>query len=361
MTRNTIGLTAIFLVVALSHFASAAAVSPQQLTPQAERITDQKIRKDYKAFDVQQTRIRALNVAGVPVTNYYLAKAQAYLDLAIDEYHENDRSSIVEQAFGESDNLLRALESGAKEISLATYPLEVDKRSMPESAGTRLPENRLRPDLWALAERIKQHEQFACAAAPTAQFEVELLQAIHEDTVGGWRRTSPYIAIAESLSARAQEALDDCAVSAKAVKPIPPAVTTEIAVKQPEPRPEPKAEPAPPVLPEAIAVKLPEPAIVAPPDPRPDVVVPASKKEEVMIILSDHVFFAFGRVDVTDAGQIRIREVASLLNSPSARDRRIFIDGHTDDRGDASVNQILSERRAEAVQRALIAAGIEAR
>jgi outer membrane protein OmpA-like peptidoglycan-associated protein len=323
---------------------TATAAMPQQLTPQSGRISDTKISKDRKTFESMQGRIQALNVAGVPVSNYHLAKAQAYLDVALDEYSENDRSSFVDLALGEAESLLRGLEAGTKGLSLSTYPLDVDKSSKTVSTAPRMPENRLRPDLWALAESMKQNEHFSCAAAPTAQFEVQLLQAIHEDRIGGWRRTSPYIAIAESLSARAQESLEDCEASAK-VAAAPVAIA-----KAPEPVP----------APSPVAVAVPPAPVVAPapvtPAPQPVVVV----SRETLIILSEQVFFAFGRADISDAGKVRMREVASILNAPAARDRKIFVNGYTDNVGNGRANLSLSERRAEAVRRALIDSGIDA-
>jgi OmpA-OmpF porin, OOP family len=339
--RGVRPLVPLFLTLALAG-GSAMAATPQQLTPQSERIADGKISKDRKTFELMQARIQALNAAGVPVSNYHLAKAQAYLDVALDEYLENDRSSFVELALGEANTLLRGLEAGEKNLPLATYPLDVDKNAKSGSGASRTPENRLRPDMWALAERIKQHEEFACAAEPTAQFEVELLQAIHEDRLGGWRRTSPYIAIAERLAARAQEALDVCAASAKAA--VPPTVV----VKAPTPAP------VQPVAPVAVA------EAVRPPEPSRVIAAPVETKTEVLIILSERVFFAFGDAEVTAAGQARMREVAEILNAPAARDRKIFVDGYTDDVGDSQLNQSLSERRAEAVRHALAANGIDA-
>jgi len=341
---------AVFLSAVLTCGTAMAAMAPQ-LTPQAGRISDAKISKDRKTFEAMQDRIRALNAAGVPVSNYHLAKAQAYLDVALDEYLENDRSSFVDLALVEADGLIRGLEAGEKSLPLATYPLDVEKNSKTISAGSRMPENRLRPDLWAAAERIKQHEHFSCAAVPTAQFEVELLQAIHEDRIGGWRRTSPYIAIAESLSAQAEDALESCVLSAKAATPPP------VVVKPPEPAP--VLAPPPPAVVVNQPVVAPAPATVAPPVVQP-VAAPVVAKADALIILSEHVFFAFGRADVTAAGDARMREVAAILNMPAARDRKVFINGYTDDLGDSAANQSLSERRAEAVRRSLIANGIDA-
>jgi hypothetical protein len=252
---------------------SAMAATPQQLTPQAGRISDGKIQKDRKTFEAMQARVRALNFAGVPLSNFHLAKAQAYLDVALDEYLENDRSSFVELALGEADGLLRGLEVGEKSISLTTYPLDAEKMDAEKTSkaarpAPRMPENRLRPDLWAHAESLKQNEHFSCAAAPTAQFEVQILQAIHDDRIGGWRRTSPYVAIAENLAARAQEALDDCVASA-GVAPAPVAIAKE---------------PAPVPAPPALVVATPPAVAVAPPSVTSAPLSPVEKPKPVIIL-----------------------------------------------------------------------------
>ena len=129
-------LVSLFLNLVLAT-GTALAATPQQLTPQTGRISDGKIQKDRKTFEAMQARVRALNLAGVPLSNYHLAKAQAYLDVALDEYLENDRSSFVELALGEADNLLRRLEAGEKGLSLATYPLETEKTSKAASPAPR--------------------------------------------------------------------------------------------------------------------------------------------------------------------------------------------------------------------------------
>ena len=67
--------------------------------------------------------------------------------------------------------------------------------------------------------------------------------------------------------------------------------------------------------------------------------------------------FATDSAKLNSEGRSRLsREVVPLLQqNPSAR---ILIEGHTDDRGSASHNQALSERRAEAVREFLVGEGI---
>ena len=210
--RSVVAVAGLVAVTACAHGTQAGS---SRLTPPEGRITDEAIFRDYRAFGALEDRVRALNVRGVALADYHLAKAQAYLDLAFDEYHENDRSAVTERALAEAARLLTALEGrGARgaigaALPMATYPLEgADAEARPEA---RTPENRLRPDLWTLAERLKSHPQFACAAALTARLEVALLHAIHEDHAGGWRRSRPHIESAEAFAERAQTALDACA------------------------------------------------------------------------------------------------------------------------------------------------------
>ena len=74
-------------------------------------------------------------------------------------------------------------------------------------------------------------------------------------------------------------------------------------------------------------------------------------------ILGEGVFAA-GRADLTAAAAAQLDEAAAFV--AAAPGRRARIEGHTDSRGSANLNQALSQQRAEAVRDALVARGVEA-
>ncbi len=76
----------------------------------------------------------------------------------------------------------------------------------------------------------------------------------------------------------------------------------------------------------------------------------------VVVTLGD-VLFATGQAELTPASAGNLDTVVELLAGEP--DRRVRIEGHTDDRGDAEFNTALSERRAAAVRDALVARGID--
>ena len=61
------------------------------------------------------------------------------------------------------------------------------------------------------------------------------------------------------------------------------------------------------------------------------------------------VNFELGSARLTQDGMLALRSVAKALLHPSLEDMTFQIAGHTDGRGDAAMNQNLSERRAKAV------------
>lgn len=125
---------------------------------------------------------------------------------------------------------------------------------------------------------------------------------------------------------------------------------------------QPKAAPPPPPPP----VSVPKP---------PDRPMPSSEREllseikktgleaeeveqGLLIYLPTLYLFEFDRAEVDAETRSRIRQVASLLDSPVAAGRKLIVEGHTDALGSRLYNQKLSERRAEAVIRELTSAGV---
>lgn len=86
----------------------------------------------------------------------------------------------------------------------------------------------------------------------------------------------------------------------------------------------------------------------------------ASVKQEargVVITLSGAVIFASGKSDLLPAAKARLDQVAEALKQ-SDPNAKFEVDGYTDSRGSAPLNQELSQRRAEAVRNYLVSQGV---
>jgi outer membrane protein OmpA-like peptidoglycan-associated protein len=75
----------------------------------------------------------------------------------------------------------------------------------------------------------------------------------------------------------------------------------------------------------------------------------------VVVTLGD-VLFASGQAQLVEGGQSSLEEVVDLLQTEP--DKMIRVEGHTDARGDAEANLLLSEQRAQAVRDSLINLGV---
>jgi len=67
--------------------------------------------------------------------------------------------------------------------------------------------------------------------------------------------------------------------------------------------------------------------------------------------------FAPGNAELTAAAAASLDEAAAMINDSGSG--QVLIEGHTDNRGSANLNQVLSQQRAQAVLEALAARGVE--
>lgn len=183
MTRTTTRILLTLLCLGLSQMTWA---DNRALTP-----------ADLERIEQLQRRVDKLAFGALGSEHYGLSKARAWLDLALDEYHEEDRTGIVQDATAEAAALLDALDGDPA----------FDARSMPELYAS----EKVRPDLWEQVEAMKQHAEFACAGRRIAELEVQLVWTGHEKWESGWSHAEPYAGVAENLAYEARRTLEDCA------------------------------------------------------------------------------------------------------------------------------------------------------
>jgi outer membrane protein OmpA-like peptidoglycan-associated protein len=75
-----------------------------------------------------------------------------------------------------------------------------------------------------------------------------------------------------------------------------------------------------------------------------------------MVITLGDVLFSVNRAELSSGGVRNVQKLAGFLNQYPQR--KVLIEGHTDSTGSLSINQPLSERRADAVRTALVGMGI---
>ncbi|MFZ2630080.1 MAG: OmpA family protein [Desulfosalsimonadaceae bacterium] len=82
----------------------------------------------------------------------------------------------------------------------------------------------------------------------------------------------------------------------------------------------------------------------------------AVKTDRGMVLTLGDVLFATGKADLAPGAMQTMDDLAAFLNKYT--DRKILIEGHTDSTGSATLNQGLSERRAQSVKIALLGRGV---
>lgn len=79
-----------------------------------------------------------------------------------------------------------------------------------------------------------------------------------------------------------------------------------------------------------------------------------SKALDVRPSIALRVQFSLGGARLTPEGRAQLDELARALQSPELDGRRFLLSGHTDSKGPVSLNQRLSQRRADAAKRYLV-------
>ena len=95
------------------------------------------------------------------------------------------------------------------------------------------------------------------------------------------------------------------------------------------------------------------------PPPPPKVVAKRAKLSARRIEINEKVMFTVGSAEIDASSHGLLDEVAELIVATPAV-RRLEVQGHTDQTGDAAKNRALSQTRAEAVVAYLVARGVEA-
>ena len=307
MNYRNPSLTCMSATLSAALIAVLGSAHAADLNPPAQRSSDQAIVADHAAYTAWQGRIKALNDKGVRVADYYLAKAQCWLDVSLHEYTRNDRSNFPQQALTQSALIVQALEAGST-------PNPGEQTPLVNGA------EKLRDDLWARFAAIKPLPGFACAAQAVACGEVELVHAGNEYKQQGWRHANPYVQIAEDRVQQATTAAANC-------NPPVPAVT-----------------PAPACQPVACV-----------PEPKPPVVTER-------LTLSADALFKFDKSalqDLLPEGRAKIDDMMAKLDKVYASIERISLTGFTDRLGNVRYNQALSERRAATVKAYLQSRGFK--
>jgi outer membrane protein OmpA-like peptidoglycan-associated protein len=296
----------------------------EQRLPTAElaRYTDGRIRSDLGYLESVQGRIKALNDKGEPAAGAAMAQAQCWLEWALDEYHDNDRTGVIEEAAGEAVKIVAALESGARP-DLVTRIVATSTR--------------VREDLWARAAAVRARDEFAaprrCANEAAMCLEVRLVEAGHDLRETGWRHARAAIIEAEQLAARAEREIASC-----------------------------PALPAPAAAPVVVPADgdddrdgVPNSIDRCPNTPPPARVDAWGCEFTTELRLPGVNFETASATLLEESFAVLDGAVATLRRYPELR---IEVAGHTDSRGTDAYNRELSQRRAEAVRSWLVERGV---
>ncbi len=295
-----------FCAIACVCLPAIAGAANQNVTPE-----------DLIKIEQLQRRVDKLAAGSLGSNHYVVSKARAWLDLALDEYHDKDRTGIVQSASNEAAKLIDGLSANPAFDGNATpHPYASEK---------------VREDLWTRVDAMKRDQDVSCASRKLAELEVQLVWAGHEKWESGWDHATPYARIAENLAYEAQTSIEQCG-KARANKPATTVVVATPVAKTPEIQ----ATSAPPV---SVVTNL---TIVE------------------KYTLSTDTNFAFGKQDIINAplaGKQKLDHLIAQLKSWKSV-ASINLVGHADRLGSPTRNEALALQRAEQVKQYLVSQGL---
>jgi outer membrane protein OmpA-like peptidoglycan-associated protein len=332
-----LSVLAVSLCVLSTSYAQHTVITPLVRTRSAD--------VSHSVYQVQRDELQDLiDTGNYPSQSYALSKSRCWLDASFHEYMRNDRSDFAQDAYTESKRITQYL--AKQPVSEAPFAVNGSLTIVTDHPATQtlLLDNsqRLRSDLWSLANEYKQHPNYGgakvCAEAQVACAEVHLSHAGHEMNDQGWRHARPYIQLAENELHAAKKMLDTCTAT--------PVVTTALQTTTP--------------------ITVTEPVVVKQPVVEPPVVEPPSVVSPQKIRHSAEVLFNFDKRDLSNVRDYTKQRLDSLIAEIKAGRysvERVELIGHADrsnQTGNINYNTILSKDRVILIKQYMINQGINA-
>jgi outer membrane protein OmpA-like peptidoglycan-associated protein len=341
--NKALGIKAFFLTFAVSMMQLAqaqvnGAEAPKSLlSPTVQRYLSPTIKADLATMAAVQAQLASKRSAQPRDNDYVWVKAQRWLDVAQDEYRNNNRGTVPEQALQESQRLANLIDT-PQAIAQAWETPSLDNAVM------------IRPDLWQQIQTLKDQTKqqgnavsssAQCAYGALAYAEVQLSWAAWVSSHYGWRSALPYTSHAEK---KIQQAVSQY----KACEQLEPKFVNPTPVQTP------LAQVTIPVAPIAVATLTPQaaPVLASPAIPT---TAPASFQS---LTVPSKVHFSHNQSALNLDAQATLRLAAKVLSQHPALP--IVIEGYADDTGSLTRNKRLSLKRAMTVKTYLLAQGIAA-